>query len=79
MGSASLLIGSGLTRAILEELLTQMGPINATTVSNTTSGTLDVKPWKEAGFPTIALNTADDDYFMFHHTKGQSATCLLAQ
>lgn len=62
--------GSGLAKAVLEELLLQLEPINATTVSDDVTGTVDVRDWTDAGFSTVALNVDPSDYFKFHHTRG---------
>ncbi|KAL1444634.1 hypothetical protein MTO96_029736 [Rhipicephalus appendiculatus] len=62
-------------RCIVAEVLSLFASINATLL---TLGVLepDLEPWIKQGVPALALNTADERYFYFHHTEADTMSVL---
>ncbi|KAH9420840.1 hypothetical protein DERP_001271 [Dermatophagoides pteronyssinus] len=61
------------SQCTLWEILQLMHPINATTLTISTEGS-DVQAFYENGVPISSLDTANDKYFYFHHTQGDTMT-----
>jgi hypothetical protein len=59
---------SGMAKAILEEIIERHhGDMS---VFNTGRGTEDIGPWIQNGVPGGSLETKNQKYFYYHHTKG---------
>ena len=62
---------SGLSRAIIEEILEQyLGDLGASQVGIGGLGKADISDWINHGVPGASLETQKDTYFFFHHTEG---------
>ncbi|KAH9376299.1 hypothetical protein HPB48_021947 [Haemaphysalis longicornis] len=57
------------------EVVRLFAPINATRLILGAS-VPDLKPWVKQGVPAASLNTANEKYFIFHHTDGDTMTVL---
>lgn len=69
--------GSGLARAIMEEILKNLSDINTVTVVNGGGSSPDTGLWiDQKGVPGAELYSADEDYFFFHHSNGDTMTVL---
>lgn len=53
----------------------QLSSINATQVVSGGGGE-DIDPWMEQGVPGASLMNANQDYFAFHHSNGDTMTVL---
>ncbi|XP_042560657.1 carboxypeptidase Q-like [Clupea harengus] len=65
--------GSKQAEAIMQEVVKLLAPINTTALEEHGEGT-DIELWMEAGVPGASLHTADEQYFWFHHTEGDTMT-----
>uniref|UniRef100_A0A667Y604 Carboxypeptidase Q n=1 Tax=Myripristis murdjan TaxID=586833 RepID=A0A667Y604_9TELE len=65
--------GSDAARMVMEEVVKLLAPINVTRLESHGEGT-DISPWMETGVPGASLHVADDRYFWFHHTEGDTMT-----
>ncbi|XP_059423359.1 carboxypeptidase Q-like isoform X2 [Carassius carassius] len=63
--------GSDKARAIMKELMKLLAPINVTSLEEHGEGT-DINMWMKAGVPGASLHTADQRYFWFHHSDGDT-------
>lgn len=78
---AFLPVGLGFTssndvaRCMAAEVVRLFAPINATRLILGAS-VPDLKPWVKQGVPAASLNTANEKYFIFHHTDGDTMTVL---
>ncbi|XP_043116243.1 carboxypeptidase Q-like isoform X2 [Puntigrus tetrazona] len=63
--------GSDKARAIMKEVMKLLAPINVTSLEEHGEGT-DINMWMEAGVPGASLHTADQRYFWFHHSDGDT-------
>lgn len=64
--------GTPEAQCIFREVLSLMEPINATTFATPLDGGPDINQWVNRGFPGASLINANDRYFWFHHTQGDS-------
>ncbi|XP_037500265.1 carboxypeptidase Q [Rhipicephalus sanguineus] len=60
-------------RCMAAQVLRLFGSINATQLTLGPDGP-DIQPWVDAGVPGASLDTANKEYFYFHHTDGDSMT-----
>ncbi|CAN8020634.1 unnamed protein product [Ixodes persulcatus] len=60
-------------RCMVKHVVDLMGAINATRLTLGESGS-DVEQWVQQGVPGGYLATADDTYFYFHHSEGDTMT-----
>ncbi|KAH6945964.1 hypothetical protein HPB50_010933 [Hyalomma asiaticum] len=60
-------------RCMVAEVLRLFGSINATRLTLGPDGP-DIQPWVDAGVPGASLDTANKEYFYFHHTDGDAMT-----
>uniref|UniRef100_A0A6B0VBK3 Carboxypeptidase Q n=1 Tax=Ixodes ricinus TaxID=34613 RepID=A0A6B0VBK3_IXORI len=60
-------------RCMAEHVLGLMGALNATRLRLGDDGP-DTKQWVERGVPGATLDTANEKYFYFHHTDGDTMT-----
>ncbi|XP_068614796.1 carboxypeptidase Q-like [Brachionichthys hirsutus] len=65
--------GSKAAQKVMEEVVQLLAPINTTKLETDADGT-DISPWMQAGVPGASLHVADDKYFWFHHTEGDTMT-----
>ncbi|XP_026139966.1 carboxypeptidase Q isoform X2 [Carassius auratus] len=63
--------GSDKARGIMKELMKLLAPINVTSLEEHGEGT-DINMWMKAGVPGASLHTADQRYFWFHHSDGDT-------
>ncbi|XP_065126166.2 carboxypeptidase Q-like [Paramisgurnus dabryanus] len=63
--------GSDKARAIMQEVMKLLAPINVTSLEREGEGT-DINMWMQAGVPGASLHTADQRYFWFHHSDGDT-------
>jgi len=69
--------GSGLARGIMEEILKPLNDINASTILEGGGGSSDTETWvDQLHVPGVELYSASEDYFFFHHTRGDSMTVM---
>ena len=61
--------GSGLARAIMEEIVSYLEPIGTDTIIAGGSQA-DTAPWLQDDVPLATLHQDDSKYFFFHHTHG---------
>ncbi|XP_065095319.1 carboxypeptidase Q-like [Ochlerotatus camptorhynchus] len=64
--------GNDEAKCIFQEIVKLLAPLNATEVSSSSSAGPDVTDWSAAGYPGAGLLNANDRYFWFHHTAGDS-------
>lgn len=62
-------------RCIAAEVLRLFAPINATRLTLGAS-TPDLSLWIKEGIPGASLSTANEKYFIFHHTEGDTMSVL---
>lgn len=65
--------GSKQAQTIMREVMKLLAPINTTALEEHGEGT-DINMWMTAGVPGASLHTADEKYFWFHHTNGDTMT-----
>ncbi|KAJ6224922.1 hypothetical protein RDWZM_003467 [Blomia tropicalis] len=66
--------GTNLTsQCVIHEIMKMMAPINATRLSISTEGS-DTEAFAENGVPITSLDTANEKYFYFHHSQGDTMT-----
>ncbi|XP_056142300.1 carboxypeptidase Q-like [Lampris incognitus] len=65
--------GSNAARKVMEQVLKLLAPINTTKLETHGEGT-DISPWMQAGVPGASLHVADNKYFWFHHSEGDTMT-----
>ncbi|XP_067257311.1 carboxypeptidase Q-like isoform X2 [Chanodichthys erythropterus] len=63
--------GSDKARAIMKEVMKLLAAINVTSLEENGEGT-DINMWMKAGVPGASLHTADQRYFWFHHSDGDT-------
>jgi carboxypeptidase Q len=63
--------GSDSAYAIIRQVATLLAPLQADTVVRG-GGEADIGPLMERGVPGMGLRTADDRYFWYHHTQGDT-------
>ncbi|XDV39834.1 hypothetical protein PO909_009017 [Leuciscus waleckii] len=63
--------GSDKARAIMKEVMKLLAAINVTSLEEHGEGT-DIDMWMKAGVPGASLHTADQRYFWFHHSDGDT-------
>ncbi|XP_048008505.1 LOW QUALITY PROTEIN: carboxypeptidase Q-like [Megalobrama amblycephala] len=63
--------GSDKARAIMKEVMKLLAAINVTSLEEHGEGT-DINMWMKAGVPGASLHTADQRYFWFHHSDGDT-------
>lgn len=69
--------GSGLARAIMEEILKNLSDVNTTTVLEGGGASSDTGSWVSLkNVPGVELYSADEMYFHFHHSNGDTMTVL---
>ncbi|KAK7073052.1 hypothetical protein SK128_019494 [Halocaridina rubra] len=57
---------------VIQEIMKLLGNINATQVVGPMDGGPDIGQWTQAGVPTGSLYNANDKYFWFHHSDGDT-------
>jgi carboxypeptidase Q len=69
-----LVAGTRYARSILQEILSMLSAINTTTVLEGTIDDIgpDTTFFVEAGVPGVELYSANENYFHYHHTEGES-------
>ncbi|XP_034729302.1 carboxypeptidase Q-like [Etheostoma cragini] len=65
--------GSDAARKVMAEVVKLLAPINTTKLEPHGEGT-DISPWMQAGVPGASLHVADNRYFWFHHSEGDTMT-----
>ncbi|XP_052275920.1 carboxypeptidase Q-like isoform X2 [Dreissena polymorpha] len=65
--------GNANATKIMTEVLKLLKPINASILDKQGDGT-DIGPWMSAGVPGASLRNANDNYFYYHHTNGDTMT-----
>ena len=65
--------GNTAARAIMEEVLSLLKPINASKLADRADGG-DVSFWIKAGVPGGSLDNENGKYFYFHHSNGDTMT-----
>ncbi|CAN7994342.1 unnamed protein product, partial [Ixodes hexagonus] len=60
-------------RCITKHVVNLMDAINATVLLFGNDGP-DLVPWVEQGVPAVSLHTANEKYFYFHHSEGDTMT-----
>ncbi|XP_035018354.1 carboxypeptidase Q [Hippoglossus stenolepis] len=65
--------GSDAARAVMEEVVKLLAPINTTKLEANGEGT-DISQWIQAGVPGASLHVEDSRYFWFHHSEGDTMT-----
>ncbi|XP_053700201.1 carboxypeptidase Q-like [Synchiropus splendidus] len=63
--------GSDAARKVMAEVVKLLAPINMTRLEPHGEGT-DIAPWIVAGVPASSLRVADERYFWFHHSEGDT-------
>ncbi|XP_057196422.1 carboxypeptidase Q-like isoform X1 [Triplophysa rosa] len=63
--------GNDKARAIMKEVMKLLASINVTSLERNGEGT-DINMWMQAGVPGASLHTADQRYFWFHHSDGDT-------
>ncbi|XP_076030561.1 carboxypeptidase Q-like [Oratosquilla oratoria] len=64
--------GTNEAKCILKEILSLLKPINTTSTRSPMDGGPDIEIWRNAGVPTGSLYNANDEYFWFHHSDGDT-------
>lgn len=64
--------GTPEAQCIFKEVMTLMEPLKANKFVAPMDGGPDIKQWVNRGFPGASLLNANDRYFWFHHTQGDS-------
>jgi len=67
--------GADLGRAVVEETLKYLAPINATTVRTPAFG-VDIRPWLNEGVSGFSLANQNENYFWYHHTYGDTMSII---
>lgn len=57
---------------IMQEIMQLLKPLNTTQLVSPMDGGPDIDVWKQAGVPTGSLYNANDKYFWFHHSEGDT-------
>lgn len=57
---------------IMQEIMQLLQPLNTTQLVSPMDGGPDIDVWKQAGVPTGSLYNANDKYFWFHHSEGDT-------
>lgn len=65
--------GSDSATEIMANIMKLLQPINATILEKGGGGT-DIAPWMLAGVPGASLKNANQDYFYYHHSNGDTMT-----
>nr|XP_019547906.2 carboxypeptidase Q-like [Aedes albopictus] len=64
--------GNEEARCIFEEIVKLMSPLGAMEVTSSSSAGPDLSDWSNAGYPGAGLLNANERYFWFHHSAGDS-------
>ncbi|XP_062565484.1 carboxypeptidase Q-like [Armigeres subalbatus] len=64
--------GNDEARCIFQEIVKLMNPLGDMQVTESSNGGPDIADWNNAGYPGAGLLTANERYFWFHHTAGDS-------
>lgn len=66
------LTGNKDAECLLQEVLQLMAPLNATELKTPSEALSDLEWWADDGFPSASLETRNEQYFLFHHSAGDS-------
>ena len=67
--------GNNASTRIMNKIGELLEPINATIVTTGGEGT-DISPWQNHGVPGASLYNANDRYFWYHHSNGDTMSVL---
>ena len=65
------LLGNQSALAIMKEVMSLLSEYNASHVADGVGRSSDTKDWIDAGVPAAELESANEKYFYFHHSKGK--------
>lgn len=66
--------GSSGAGCIVKEVLKLLAPVNATTFRAQSDVGSDIGYFIDKGIPALSLNNANEKYFWFHHSEGDTMT-----